>query len=159
MATPISAVARATAAPQPPTVGVVDHVADGDTFTLRGGNRVRIIGIDAPEEYFGRHDCGSKPAAALLQRLLPPGTRVTVRRDSIQPNRDRYQRLLRYVGRTGVPDVGLAMIRSGWAGADPYGDGNAREGTYAQAARHAKALRVGAWGGCHPLPPAFLHTT
>ena len=38
--------------------GIVDHVADGDTFTLRSGARVRIIGIDAPEEYFGKHDCG-----------------------------------------------------------------------------------------------------
>ena len=50
-------------APARPEVGVIDHVADGDTFTLRNGIRVRLVGIDAPEEYFGKHDCGSKPAA------------------------------------------------------------------------------------------------
>lgn len=155
---PSSAVSPA-AAPKPAQVSVVDHVADGDTFTLRNGNRVRIIGIDSPEEYFGRHDCGSKRAAALLKRLLPPGLRVTLRRDSLQPNRDRYQRLLRYVGRAGTPDVGLAMIRSGWAGAYPYDDGNARRSAYARAARSAKARLVGAWGNCHPLPPAFRHAT
>ena len=107
---------NSSAVPKPQTARV-DHVADGDTFTLRNGERVRIIGIDAPEEYFGKHDCGSKPAAALLIRLLPPGTRVTLRRDTIQPNRDRYDRLLRYVARAGIPDIGLRMIRSGWAGA------------------------------------------
>lgn len=121
----------------PPTAARIDHVADGETFTLRNGERVRIIRIDAPEEYFGKHDCGSKPAAALLIRLLPPGTQVTLRRDTIQPNRDRYDRLLRYVARAGIPDVGLRMIQSGWAGAYPYGDGNAREEAYARAERMA----------------------
>ena len=29
----------------PPTTARIDHVADGDTFTLRNGKRVRIIGI------------------------------------------------------------------------------------------------------------------
>ena len=141
----------------PPGRGVVDHVADGDTFTLTGGARVRIIGIDAPEEYFGKHDCGSKPAAVLLKRLLAPGTRVTLAKDTIQPNRDRYQRLLRYVAAPGLPDVGLAMIRAGWAGAYPYGDGNAREIAYRRAAHTARAYRRGAWGACHPVPPAFTH--
>ena len=141
----------------PPGRGFVDHVADGDTFTLRSGARVRIIGIDAPEEYFGKHDCGSKPAAALLKRLLAPGTRVTLARDTIQPNRDRYQRLLRYVAAPGLPDVGLAMTRSGWAGAYPYSDGNARELAYQRAAQLARDRHRGAWGTCHPLPPAFTH--
>ena len=140
-----------------PGRGVVDHVADGDIFTLRSGARVRIIGIDAPEEYFGEHDCGSKPAAALLKRLLAPGTRVTLARDTIQPNHDRYERLLRYIAIRGVPDVGLAMIRAGWAGAYPYGHGNAREIAYRRAAQTARAQRRGAWGACHPVPPAFTH--
>lgn len=92
-------------------------------------------------------------------RLLPPGTQVTLRRDTIQPNRDRYDRLLRYVARVGFPDVGLQMVRSGWAGAYPYGDGNAREDAYARAARNAKSRRVGAWGRCRPLPPAFTQVS
>ena len=162
LAVPVCSLAsarRSQTAVSPTTTARIDHVADGDTFTLRNGERVRIIGIDAPEEYFGKHDCGSKPAAALLIRLLPPGTRVTLRRDTIQPNRDRYDRLLRYVARAGIPDVGLQMIRAGWAGAYPYGDGNAREDAYARAARNAKAHRVGAWGRCRPLPPALTHVS
>lgn len=90
-----------------PQTARIAHAADGDTFTLRSGERVCIIGIDAPEEYFGKHDCGSKPAAALLIRMLAPGRRVTLGRDTIQPNRDRYTRLLRYVARADIPDVGL----------------------------------------------------
>lgn len=41
----------------------------------------------------------------------------------------------------GTPDVGLTLISSGWAGAYPYGDGNARESAYARAARLAKTHR------------------
>ena len=149
-----SASSRAVPAP---TRGIVDHVADGDTFTLRSGQRVRIIGIDSPEEYFGKHDCGSKPAAALLRRLLPAGTPVTLRRDAIQPSRDRYGRLLRYVATGHMPDIGLTMIRSGWAGAYPYGSGNTREARYRLAAHAARAGHRGGWATCHPLPPAYTH--
>ena len=58
------------------------------------------------------------------------GTPVTLRRDAIQPSRDRYGRLLRYVATGHLPDIGLTMIRSGWAGAYPYGSGNTREARY-----------------------------
>ena len=49
------------------------------------------------------------------------------------------------------------MIRAGWAGAYPYGDGNTRELTYQRAAHTARAQHRGAWGACHPLPPAYTH--
>ena len=153
----LTAAAPVAARPAAPRAsGVVDHVADGDTFTLRSGARVRMIGIDAPEEYFGKHDCGSKPAAALLARLLAPGTRVTLARDTIQPNRDRYHRLLRYVAIRGVPDVGLAMIRSGWAGAYPYGAGNSRELSLLARRAHSESSPPRRLG-CLPSALAGIH--
>jgi micrococcal nuclease len=157
VAAPLVHAGRPAAQHEPVQGGVVDHIADGDTFTLRDGDRVRIVGIDSSEEYFGKHQCGSKQAAALLTRLIPAGTHVTLRRDEIQPNRDSYGRLLRYIGRAGIADVGLAMIESGWAGAYPYGDGNTREHEYSEAAQRAKGRAAGAWGLCRPLPPAFTH--
>ena len=85
------------------------------------------------------------------------GTPVTLRRDAIQPSRDRYGRLLRYVATGHLPDIGLTMIRSGWAGAYPYGSGNTREARYRLAAHTARAGHRGGWAICHPLPPAYTH--
>jgi endonuclease YncB( thermonuclease family) len=48
------AMLRATLkASAPSPVYRVDHVADGDTITLRNGQRVRLVQIDTPEVYFG----------------------------------------------------------------------------------------------------------
>jgi endonuclease YncB( thermonuclease family) len=78
---------------------VLDHVADGDTIAVRIGGRdksVRLIGIDTPEVYFGV-ECGGPQASASMKRMLEIGDRVRLIRDRSQDNRDRYDRLLRYV--------------------------------------------------------------
>lgn len=106
---PVDSVGASSTVLPAPTRGAVVHVADGDTFALHNGQRVRIIGIDSPEEYFGNHDCGSKLAAAVLRRLLPARATVTLRSDAIQPSRDRYGRLLRYVATSHARDIGLAL--------------------------------------------------
>jgi len=121
----------------PPTVSttavpgtrVVD-VIDGDTVDVTGGERVRLIGIDAPE----RGECGFGEATAALRSLvegkvvrLVPGAR---------DDRDRYGRLLRYVEVDGL-DANLEMIRRGLATArydsrDGYGS-HPRERDYVAA--------------------------
>ena len=45
---------------------VVVSVHDGDTFTLQNGERVRLLGLDAPE--LGR--CGASESATLLTNLI-----------------------------------------------------------------------------------------
>jgi len=72
------------------------RVVDGDTIIIEGGERVRYIGIDAPEtkhprkpvEYFGRE-------AAEFNRELVEGKRIRVEFDVAA--RDKYGRLLGYV--------------------------------------------------------------
>jgi micrococcal nuclease len=94
----------------PPTSPcVVSGVVDGDTFHCRGGPKVRLIGIDAPERDQGAI---GREAADALERWLPPGQVVKLERDV--EGSDRYGRTLAYVW---VADtlVNEAMVRDGWA--------------------------------------------
>lgn len=63
----------------------VVRVIDGDTFVLRDGERIRLLGVDAPED----QSCFSKPATAYLSGLVL-NKRVSLR-DTM---RDGYGRLL-----------------------------------------------------------------
>ena len=60
--------------------GVIDHVADGDTVVLRGGETIRLVQIDTPEVY-GDTECYGRQASALTESILPPGTRVRIATD------------------------------------------------------------------------------
>src|SRR3954451_14505132 len=88
-------------APRPhPLRGVALRAVDGDTLVVRldGGRRerVRVIGVDTPEDVDARRpvQCYSRRAAAFTARTVE-GRRVslTIGRES----RDRYGRLLAYV--------------------------------------------------------------
>jgi endonuclease YncB( thermonuclease family) len=101
-----------------PTVYRIDHVADGDTVTLRNEQRVRLIQIDTPEVYFGV-ECYGRAASAWTKRLLPPGTRVRLLAEPATDRVDSYGRLLRYVirARDGL-NVNLKLVAVGAAA--PY---------------------------------------
>ncbi len=99
--------------------GQVIKVVDGDTIDvwLRSGReqRVRLLGIDTPEVYFGT-ECGGPEASRSLKQLLPVGTGVRLVSDPTQDRVDRYGRILRYVVRVlDGRDVDRAQVRRGWA--------------------------------------------
>jgi endonuclease YncB( thermonuclease family) len=155
-----TAVAAARAAPGPsPTVPaatatllptsvvpavLVTNVVDGDTVVVSTGHRVRLIGIDTPEQ----GQCGFEAASNALAALVfaRPVTLTPGARDDV----DRYGRLLRYLDVGGV-DTGLELIRQGLAIArydsrDGYG-WHPREATYVQADAAAPASH------CAPVTP------
>lgn len=120
--------ARAAAGPG----WTVSEVIDGDTVdVVRSGRteRVRIIGIDTPEQ----GECGFDDAARALA-LLAAGQTVTLE-TAAQARRDEYDRLLSYVDlQADGTDVGLALIFDGFAVArydslDGYG-AHPRESAY-----------------------------
>lgn len=88
----------------------ITSVTDGDTIVTDLGT-VRIIGIDTAE----RGECGYDEGAGLLSLLLPQGSTVILTLPDQQHDRDRYDRLLRYVTNPDGVDVGLAQIEAGLA--------------------------------------------
>jgi endonuclease YncB( thermonuclease family) len=132
--------------------GVVARVNDGDTLTLRGGEKVRLVQVDAPEL---TSDCYGRAARRALASLAPKGTRVRLVRDPALDDRDRYGRLLRYVI-VGESDVNVELVRLG--AASPYFFRNER-GEHGDelldAVDAAREAHVGYWGAC---PAARLNT-
>jgi endonuclease YncB( thermonuclease family) len=137
----------AQAAPAaPPASGVVASVYDGDTLTLRSGQRVRLLQIDTPE--LGSGECYSRAARTALLSLMPIGSHVTLESDARLDRVDRYGRLLRYVHR-GSLNVNLQLVKRGAAA--PYFYGGDR-GKYANRlladAQRAKGAMRGLWKAC-----------
>lgn len=123
----------------------VDWVTDGDTLRVRGGERVRLLQIDAPE---AGEECYAGRATAELIRLTPRGTRVVLETDPDLDLRDRYGRLLRYVLH-GRSNVNVELVRRG--AATPYFYGG-EPGKYAArllaAVAEARRAKRGMWGAC-----------
>ena len=153
----LAAGCRSESAPPPPDAAsgepaTVEWVNDGDTMTLVGGRKVRLVQIDAPEL---RTDCYGRAALRALVGLTPKGTRVVLIRDPALDDRDEHGRLLRYL-LVGERNVNVELVRRG--AASPYYFRKER-------GRHAKALddavedarnrRAGYWGAC---PGAELNT-
>jgi micrococcal nuclease len=110
----------------------VRRVIDGDTVVVRLADsrqeRVRLIGIDAPEIHesekltreiarTGRDSVTlrrlGRRAAAFTAALLPPGSRVRLEFDV--ERYDRNERLLAYVWRDNGLLVNLALLEAGRA--------------------------------------------
>jgi micrococcal nuclease len=138
-----------TASGEPATV---EWVNDGDTVTLVGGRKVRLVQVDAPEL---TTDCYGREALRALIALTPNGTRVVLVGDPELDDRDRHGRLLRYVY-VGERNVNVELVRRG--AASPYYFRNER-GRHANelddAVEVARDRRAGYWGEC---PGAELNT-
>ena len=87
----------------------VVRVIDGDTFIIEGGERVRMIGIDAPElkDLYGVES--RNHLKALIQNK-----HVKLIKGVVTANKDYFKRLLRYVYIDST-DINLKMIEDGFA--------------------------------------------
>ena len=90
----------------------VVRVIDGETFITNKGDRVRLIGSDAPELPSLR----GIESKMYLHELIDNKV-VILERDGISDNKDKYGRLLRYVY-LNKKDVNLQMLKSEYA--KPY---------------------------------------
>ena len=121
------------------TTTKVTRVIDGDTFETETGERVRLVGINAPEisDIFGEDS---------KQHLIDliEGKTVDLEADHISNDRDRYGRLLRYVILNGN-DINKQMVFDGFAFAylKYHFD---KETEYKEAQITANQNNVGIWG-------------
>lgn len=93
-------------------------VGDGDTITVNMDGRdekIRFIGVDTPETIKPNSpvECYGKEASDYLKNLLTNKT-VKLEADPINQNRDRYQRLLRYVYTQNNQLVNKQIIAQGY---------------------------------------------
>lgn len=93
----------------------VVSVVDGDTVKLESGESVRIVGIDTPETVHPSKpvQCFGKEASNQMKQIVE-GKVVRLETDPTQGDRDKYDRLLRYVY-VNDQDVGAMMISEGYA--------------------------------------------
>lgn len=137
----------------------VTGVSDGDTIrvVVKGRTeRVRLIGIDAPEL---AHDgapaqCHARAATRQMRKLVK-GKRVRLARDSSQANRDAYGRLLRYVYTAkGGRDVGRTLVAGGHGREYTFkGRRYQHRSSHLRAQRSAERAGRGLWGACGTPAP------
>lgn len=131
---------------------VVDFVIDGDTIDVildSGEERVRLIGIDTPEE--GRDgepsECFADEATAFTASLLPIGTPVRLERDVV--GRDDFGRLLAYVYRASDGlFVNEAILRNGFGQPLTIEPNSTFADRFVDAAFAAEADDLGLWVSC-----------
>lgn len=122
----------------------VARVIDGDTIHLSNGEKVRYIGINAPELHHPRR--GKEPygeAAKEANRCLVEGK--TVRLEFDVQLRDKHKRLLAYVYVEGEM-VNRALVRDGYAQVATYPPNVRHQDEFLKLQREAREQGRGFWG-------------
>jgi micrococcal nuclease len=135
-----------------PSSGKVVFVCDGDTVILESGERIRYLGIDAPEIAHDKvgADCFGNEAGKLNSDLVLH-KQVTLQYD--REVTDPHGRLLAYVV---LPDgrcANVEMLRAGCAFVFRSATGFRRLEEFLALQRDAIHKRKGLWGAC-PVKPA-----
>jgi micrococcal nuclease len=132
------------------------RVVDGDTIavSINGKNEtIRIIGIDTPEVVDTRKsvECFGREASEFANSIFENNKTVLLESDETQGERDRYQRLLKYVWIDyGNLDFGKLMIENGFASEYTYNTPYKYQQEYKQAELAAQNAKKGLWadGAC-----------
>jgi endonuclease YncB( thermonuclease family) len=122
---------------------------DGDTIKAGDGSEYRLFGMDAPElrqtctEANGKAWMCGRAAKAKLTTLIKGGNVTCEARAT-----DRYGRTVAVCSAEGVPDLGEAMVRDGYA----VDLGGPAGNPYANAETEAKDAKRGIWRGTFERP-------
>lgn len=145
-------VVAVTSSPTPATQSNLYRVAsviDGDTIQVIIDNKketLRLIGIDTPETVDPRKpvQCFGKEASAKAKSLLS-GKSVRLESDPTQGERDKYQRLLRYVFLEDGTNFNKLMISEGYAHEYTYNMPYKYQSEFKQAQKEAEENKRGLW--------------
>lgn len=136
-----------SASASPTQRATVKSVHDGDTFTLTTGQKVRVLGINAPEIPPAGNQCYGQEAKDAANRILD-GQPIELTADRQQGDTDRYGRLLRYVEGDGG-DFAEQMLKAGYARVyERYPV--ARTPLYLKDQQAAQDFGIGLWKVCGP---------
>lgn len=134
---------------QPGTYEVQDF-RDGDTVTVDMNGvteTIRFIGIDTPETHKENTpvQCFGPEASSYTKQRIGQ-KRIRLVADRLTTNRDRYDRLLRYVYLADGNDLGLELVSKGYAFAYAFPFANTQK--YNQAMQKAQNAKLGLWESC-----------
>lgn len=130
----------------------VYKVVDGDTIKVFDGhstNTVRLLGINTPEVKSGvtKEQCYGPEASAYSKSILTHKF-VRLETDISQPDRDKYNRLLRYVYLPDGTFINDILVKEGYARVfDKYPASKTPELTISQ--NLAKVHAAGMWRSCN----------
>ena len=128
--------------------GTVTRVVDGDTLKVSIGGEeqtVRLIGVDTPESVDPRRpvECFGEEASEFVKQRVE-GERVKLVTDSTQSDRDRYDRLLRYVY-TGDEMLNREIIAEGYGFEYTVGKKHLFADEFRELEERAKNQEIGLW--------------
>ena len=122
----------------------VSKVVDGDTIHLTNGDKIRLLGINSPEVGY----CYYKEAGDYLSALIGK-SKITMKSDATNQDKDRYGRLLRYIYVDGEM-LNIKMVEDGYAEyMKAYPIIYSLE--FAEAEKVAKDSSKGMWGKCENI--------
>lgn len=127
-------------------------VVDGDTLLvdLYGQTEtVRLIGVDTPETHHPSKpvQCFGPEASKYLEDKLE-GEYVRLEADALSDNKDRYDRLLRYVYTQAGELVNLSLVKEGY-GFTVTGFEHTKMAEFVAAGNDAKSGQIGLWTNCN----------
>jgi len=126
---------------------LVSKVIDGDTFSIQAGGKIRLIGINAPDE----GECFYASSTEYLQSLIE-NKKVKLEKDI--SGVDDYGRLLRYailpnsIATENNILINEQLIREGYAVREQTAPDNRYRDLFATAEAEAKKLGKGLWSAC-----------
>lgn len=127
----------------------VVRVVDGDTIEASVSGKVeaiRLIGINTPETVDPRTtvECFGAEASNKAKEILT-GKTIYLEADPTQGERDKYQRLLRYVWLDGETSFNKKMISDGYAYEYTYNIPYKYQEEFKQAEKEARENKRGLW--------------
>ncbi len=127
----------------------VARVIDGDTFIIKNdenrSERVRLIGIDAPESIKSEHkniQFYGKEASQFLKKFL---TKKYVRLEYDVRKKDKYGRTLAYVYLKNGTFVNALLVKKGYAKAISYRPNTKHQSDLKKLEKVARKKRLGIW--------------
>lgn len=156
LAAAFSALSALAATPSTGQFVTVTHVIDGDTVEIEGGERIRLLGIDTPEDKRIRKSGGGKrlvpaqpffiEAKRLLRELVAKKrVKIVIGDESV----GYYGRTLAHLYLPDGGDVQVELLRRGYAMVTAYPPNIAHLQPYAAIESEACRARRGLWGAPH----------
>jgi micrococcal nuclease len=135
--------------PESTTYYTVNRVIDGDTIDVAINGtveRIRLIGVDTPESVDPRKpvQCFGLEASNYVKSVLN-GKKVALGSDSSQGDKDKYDRLLRYVYLVDGTNLDKELIMKGYGREYTYDLAYKHQNQFKEAQQIAQASKMGLW--------------